>query len=104
MPSAPRTPGTPAVSEQKEGRAATQERQGVGPEMAGCGNRATPGAHSRHLNLSQMHLPVAAEQAKLPGCTSIHTYSLSAGGGGSRVPGQPGHLREALSSKIRRET
>lgn len=66
MPSAALAPGIPAVSEQKEGRAATQEGQGVGPEMADCSNGATPGTHSRHLKLSQTHLSAAAEQARLP--------------------------------------
>ena len=86
MPSAARALGTPAVSEQKEGKAAPPEGQGVAPEMAGCSNRAMPGTHSQHLKLSQTHLP-AAEQAL--GSTYIHTYSLSAReaeGGGSKVP------------------
>lgn len=48
---------------------------------------------------------MVAEQANLTWLYLCrHPHSLSAPeetGGGSRVPGQPGHLREALSSKIK---
>lgn len=50
---------------------------------------------------------MVAEQAKLTWLyLGRHPHSLSAReetGGGSRGPGQPGHLREALSSKIKRK-